>query len=123
MPENASTFMSRIRERAIVKIATNDERRQVLNPRVIWYGSIERVEIFRNNVEGHYGQSGAGYLFDPAFQAAYLEKGTDCFIDFSHEVPSASQIKNNTRALYGALLSACQGGVGRRILMENRSTS
>ena len=25
-------------------------------------------------------------------------------------------------ALYGALLSACQSGVGRRILMENRAT-
>ena len=35
-------------------------------------------------------------------------------------MPSASQIKKDTRALYGALLSACQGGVGRRILMENR---
>jgi hypothetical protein len=35
-------------------------------------------------------------------------------------VYSASQIKKDTRALYGALLNACQGGVGRRILMENR---
>jgi hypothetical protein len=35
-------------------------------------------------------------------------------------VPSASQIKKDTRALYSALLSACQGGVGRKILMENR---
>ena len=37
------------------------------------------------------------------------------------EAPSASQIKKDARALYGALLSACQGGVGRRILMENRN--
>ena len=37
------------------------------------------------------------------------------------EVPSASQIKKNTHALYGTLLSAIQSGVGRRILMENRS--
>jgi hypothetical protein len=37
------------------------------------------------------------------------------------EVPSASQIKNEARALYGALLTACQGGVGRRILLENRN--
>jgi hypothetical protein len=36
------------------------------------------------------------------------------------EVPSASQIKKDAHALYGALLSACQGGVGCRILMENR---
>jgi hypothetical protein len=30
--------------------------------------------VFRNNVEGHYGQIGAGYLFDTAFQTAYLEE-------------------------------------------------
>jgi hypothetical protein len=120
MPDNPNTFMSRIRERAIGKIATNDERRQVLNPRVTWDGSIDRFEIFRNIVEGHYGQNGAGYLFDPDFQAAYLERGTDCFVDFLDEVNSASQIKKDTRVLYGALLSACQGGEGRRILMENR---
>jgi hypothetical protein len=121
MPDNPSTFMSRIREKAIGKVAVHDERCQILNPRVIWDRSIDRFEIFRNNVEGHYGQSGAGYLFDPDFQASYLERGTDCFVDFLNEVPSASQIKKgDTRALYGALLSACQGGVSCRILMENR---
>jgi hypothetical protein len=36
------------------------------------------------------------------------------------EVPSVSQIKKDARALYGALLSAFQGGVGTRNLMENR---
>jgi hypothetical protein len=36
------------------------------------------------------------------------------------EVPSASHFKKDARALYGSLLSACQGGVGRRILMEKR---
>jgi hypothetical protein len=35
-------------------------------------------------------------------------------------VPSASQIKKDTRDLYGALLSAFKGGIGRRIMMENR---
>jgi hypothetical protein len=120
IPDNPSTFMTRIREKAIGKIAANDERRQVLNPRVTWDGSIDRFEIFRNNVEDHYGQIGAGYLFDPEFQAAYLERGTDCFVDFLDELPSAFQIKKETSALYGALLSACQGSVGCRILMENR---
>jgi hypothetical protein len=67
-------------------------------------------------VEGHYGQSGAGYLFDPDFQATYLERGTDCSV----EVPSESQIKKDTRALYGALLIRCQGVVVHIILMENR---
>jgi hypothetical protein len=120
MQDNASTFMTRIRERDLSKIATNDERRQVYNTRVTWDGSIDRFEVFRNNVEGHYGKSSAGYLFDPDFQTEYLESGPDCFVDFLDEVPSASQIRKNMRALYVALLSACQGGVGRRILMEKR---
>jgi 2C-methyl-D-erythritol 2,4-cyclodiphosphate synthase len=34
---------------------------------------------------------------------------------------SASQINKDLSALYDALLSACQGGVGRRIVMENRN--
>jgi hypothetical protein len=37
------------------------------------------------------------------------------------EIPSASQIKKHAYTLYGALLSAYQGVVGRRILMENRN--
>jgi hypothetical protein len=56
-------------------------------------------------VVGHCEQSGAGYLFDPDFQAAYLERRIDCFVDFLDEVPSASQIKKDTRVLCGALLS------------------
>jgi hypothetical protein len=61
-------------------------------------------------------------LFASSFQEAYLERGVDadCYVDFLDEVPSASQIKKDARALYGALCSACQSGVGRRILMENR---
>jgi hypothetical protein len=91
--------------------AVNDERRQVLPSKVIWGGTIDRFEVFRNNVEGHYGQIGAGYLFDSSFQEAYLERGFDCYTDFLDEVPSTSQIKKDARALYGALLSACQSGV------------
>jgi hypothetical protein len=78
-----------------------------------------RCEVFRNNVEGHYGQIGASYFFGKGFHTAYLEIGVDFYVDFIGEVPSASQIKKDICALYGALLRACQGGVGRRILMEN----
>jgi hypothetical protein len=108
LPDHPSTFMKMIKGRSQAISAANDERRQVLPSRVIWDGSIDRFEVFRNNVEGHYGQIGAGYLFDTEFQTAYLEKGVDCFVDFMDEVPTASQIKKDTRALYGALLSACQ---------------
>jgi hypothetical protein len=121
MPDHPSTFMKMIKGRSQALSAANDERRQVLPSRVVWDGSIDRFELFRNSVEGHYGQIGAGYLFDTEFQIAYLEKGVDCFVDFMDEVPTASQIKKDARALYGALLSACQGGIGRRILMENRN--
>jgi hypothetical protein len=63
---------------------------------------------------------GAGYLYDSSFQEAYLEKGVDCYVDFLDEVSSASQIKKDARTLYGVLPSACQSGVGRRILIQNR---
>jgi hypothetical protein len=86
--------------------AVNDERRQVLPPKVIWDGTIDRFEVFRNNIEGRYGQIGAGYLFDSSFQKAYLESGVDCYVDFLDEVPSAFQIKKDARALYGSSLSA-----------------
>jgi hypothetical protein len=112
--------MKMVKERTRIMSAANDERRHVLPSKVIWDGTIDRFELFRNNLEDHYGQIGAGYLFDSSFQEAYVERGVDCYFDFVDELPSASQIKNDSRALYGALLSACQSGVGRRILIENR---
>jgi hypothetical protein len=51
---------------------------------------------------------------------AFLERSVDCYIDYLDEVHSASKIKKDARTLYGQLFSACQSGVGRRILMENR---
>ena len=95
--EHPSTFMKMIKSRAHMLSAARDERRQVLPSRVIWDGNIDRFELFRNNVEGHYGQIGAGYLFDSDFQEAYLEKGADCYTDFLDEVPSASQIKKDAQ--------------------------
>jgi hypothetical protein len=69
----------------------NYESRHVLPSKVIWNiwdGTIDRFEVFRNNVEDHYGQIGAGYLFDSSFQKAYLKRGVDCYVDFLDEVPS-----------------------------------
>jgi hypothetical protein len=42
MPDNASAFVTRIRQRAANNSPVYDERRQVLNPRITWYGSIDR---------------------------------------------------------------------------------
>jgi hypothetical protein len=52
-----------VKERIQTMSAVNDERRQVLPSKVIWDGTIDRFEVFRNNVECHYGQIGAGCLF------------------------------------------------------------
>jgi hypothetical protein len=72
--------MKMVKERTRTLSAVNDERRQILPSKVIWDGTIDRFEVFRNNVEGHYGQIGAGYLFDSSFQKAYLKRGVDCYI-------------------------------------------
>jgi hypothetical protein len=120
-PDHPSNFMKMVKETTRTMSAVNHERCQVSPSNVIWNGTIDRFEVFRNNVEGHYGQIGAGYLFDSSFQEAYLESGVDFYVDFLDELSSAFQIKKDARALYGALLSACQSGVGRRILMENRN--
>jgi hypothetical protein len=45
--------MNTIKSRTHAISAANDDRRQVLPARVIWDGSIDRFEVFRNNVEGH----------------------------------------------------------------------
>jgi hypothetical protein len=95
-PDHHSTFMKMVKERTRTMSAVYDERRQVLPSKVICDETIDHFEVFRNNVEGHYGRIGAGYLFDSNFQKAYLERGVDCYVDFMDEVPSASQIKKDT---------------------------
>jgi hypothetical protein len=66
--------MNMIKSRTHAISAANDERHQVLPARVIWDGSIDRFEVIRNNVEGHYGKIGAGHLFDSSFQEACLKR-------------------------------------------------
>jgi hypothetical protein len=99
-PDHPITFMKTCKESPRTISDINDERRQILLSKVTGDGTIDRFEVFRNNVEGHYGQIGAGYLFDSNFQEACLEMGVDCYVDFLDEVPSASQIKNDACALY-----------------------
>jgi hypothetical protein len=68
VPDHPSTFMKMVKERTRAMSAVNYERRQLLPTKVIWDRTINRFEVFKNNVEGHYGQIGAGYLFDSSFQ-------------------------------------------------------
>jgi hypothetical protein len=53
--------MKMVKESTRIKSAVNDKRWQVLPSKVIWNGTIDRFEVFGNNVEGHYGRIGAGY--------------------------------------------------------------
>jgi hypothetical protein len=99
--------MKMVKERTQKMLTLNDEMLQLLPSKVIWDGTIDRFEVFRNNVKGHYGQIGAGYLFYSCFQETCLDRGVDCYVDFLDEVPYTSQIKKDTRASYDALLSAC----------------
>jgi mRNA degradation ribonuclease J1/J2 len=62
-PDHPSTFMKMVKGRTRTISAINDERRQVLSSKVIWDGTIDRFEVFRNNVEGHYGQIGVCYFY------------------------------------------------------------
>jgi hypothetical protein len=55
-PDRPSTFMNMVKERT----RTISAVRQVLPSKVIWDGTIDRFEVFRDNFEGHYGQIGAG---------------------------------------------------------------
>jgi hypothetical protein len=80
-PDHPSTFMKMVKEITRKMSAVNDERRQVLPSKVIWDRTIDRFEVFRNNVEGHYGQIGADCLFDSCFQEAYLERNIVCYVD------------------------------------------
>jgi hypothetical protein len=82
--------------------ALNDERRQVLSLKDIWHGTVVLFEIFRNNVEGHCGKIGAGYIFYSSFQEAYFQRSVDFYVDHLDEVPSALQIKKDSRALLSA---------------------
>jgi hypothetical protein len=100
--------------------SNNDERRQFLPLWIIWVGNMDFFKEF-SKIKVHYGQIGAGYLFDLDFQEDSLKKIIDCYIDFFDEVPSTSQVKKDSRALYGTLLIACQCWMGRRTLVENIS--
>jgi hypothetical protein len=79
-PAHPSNFMKMVKEKTRTMSAVNDKMRQVLPSKVIWDGTIDRFQVFRNNVEDHYGKICSGYWFDSSFQEAYLERGVDCYV-------------------------------------------
>jgi hypothetical protein len=68
------------KERIKSMSTVNDERRQLSPSKAIWNGTIDRFEVLSINIEGHYGQIGAGSLYDSRY------------VDFLNEVPHTSQI-------------------------------
>jgi hypothetical protein len=87
-----------VKEWTWITSAAIDERGQALPSKVIWDNTIDRFKVFRNNVDDHYIQIGAGYLFESNFQESYLERAVNCYVDFLDEVPSDRQIKKDKRA-------------------------
>ena len=61
--------MIRGRSRAISSV--NEEKSQVLLSRMIWDEDLGRIEVFRNNAEGCYGQIGEGYPVYLDFQKVF----------------------------------------------------
>jgi hypothetical protein len=76
----------------------NNERCQVLNPHSICGGSIDGLEVLKIMLKVIM-DIGTGYLFDTEFHTSCLERGTDYYVVFLDEVPSASQIKKYAHAL------------------------
>ena len=81
---------------------------------------MDSFSAFQAQVEGFYSQIGAGYLFLEDFQSCYLMNGTQCWIYFQDNVHSQSQTKKDIKALYGALKTACQSGVGKSEILFHK---
>ena len=95
-----------------------DKTRQPLPARYVWDGRMGKFPEFQSQVEGHYGQVGAGYMFLEKFQNRYLNDGTKCWIYFTERVHSESQVAKDIDALYGALMTSCYQGVGKDIILR-----
>ena len=118
--DDSSGFMTKYGKKYSSKGSSKDEKRTPLPARITWDGSFDSFELFRNQVEGHYGQVGAGYLFDEEFQKCYIKYGAGCVELFQDDVETQSQFKKDNRALYGALLSACHKGSAKTILIDHK---
>ena len=99
-----------------------DITRHTLPTKYTWDGSMDSFPVFQAQVEGFYSQIGAGYLFLEDFQSRYLMNGTQCWIYFQDNVHSQSQTKKDIEALYGALKTACQSGVGKSAILSHKKT-
>ncbi len=99
-----------------------ETRRAVLPQRVKWGGSALDFEEFQHTLEGHFQQTGAGYLFNPAFQDLYKLKSIQSVLDFPEWMLSPHQCMLDTQSLYGAIRSACSSGVAKDILIEHQKT-
>ena len=111
----AQDFMENINRYTSTKLDSKSEKQTPLPPRYTWDGDMDKFKDFHNQLEGHYQQVGAGYLFRSDFQRAYLLEGPEYYSHFSDFVRSKAQMITDIAALYGALKAACKRGVGKSI--------
>jgi hypothetical protein len=120
MPDHPSAFMKMIKVRENAISSANNERSQALNPCVIWAGNIDQFEVLEMMLKVNMEKLVHDTYSTQNFRMLTLREVQTVMLILD-EVLSASQIKKDAHELYGALLNACKGGVGRRILMERRN--
>ena len=93
--EESAAFWRKSAARAAALSPNKYEKRTPLPARIVWTGALGGFENFRNKVEGHYAQIGAGYLFDEEIQAKFLEKGYEAILEFQEEGIPVTQFKKD----------------------------
>ena len=98
-------------------------KRQPLPQQVKFSGKLEDFEVYKAVFEGHFIQTGMSYLFQTAFQDAYMLYGVDC-INYIKDplLPSQELLMKDIRVLYGALKQSCTNGAGKVILLKHEQT-
>ena len=102
--------------------STKEVIQHVFPAKHTWDGQLSTFQAFKKKLVGHYCQVGAGYLFNKNFLESYESNDYHKQTILLHEDLGApntiSQFNKDLNALYGALESACEDGVGQEILIK-----
>ena len=83
--------------------------RSTMNHKISWNGNRQTFDEYRNKVEGHLLQVGAGYLIDPVFLDKYATHGIHYFEEsgfYDAFLVSIPQARWDSQYLYGILKSS-----------------